>query len=76
MRSVVTPTETTSAEGASPEKTAQASRWNQALLVALAAALVIALVAFLYVHVRGAVSGDRDGAPSAVDTATGAAGPQ
>jgi PPM family protein phosphatase len=76
IRSVVTPMETTIVEDASPEKTAQASRWNQALLIALAAALVIALVAFLYVHVRGAVSGDRDGAPSAVDTATGAAGPQ
>ncbi len=74
MRSVITPTEAASTEDASPLKTAQASRWNQVLLVALAAALVIALVAFLYVHVRGAVGGDS--AAPAVDSAAGAASPQ
>jgi serine/threonine protein phosphatase PrpC len=51
-------------------------RWNQLLLLALAAALVITLVAFLYVHVRGAVSGDAAPATAPVDTAAGAPVPQ
>ena len=72
MRAVVSPTDAVPGEEASPAKAAQASRWNQLLLVALAAVLVIALVAFLYVHVRGAMS--RDSAPPAIDSAAGASG--
>ena len=56
-------------------RAAQASRWNQVLLVVLAAVLVLALVAFLYVHVRGAIGRDA-AAPSAVDSTAGAPGPQ
>ena len=54
----------------------QSSRWNQLLLLALAAALVIALVAFLYVRVRGAVSGApvQPGAPA--ETSAGSTVPQ
>jgi hypothetical protein len=74
MRAVVSPAGEMPGEAATPAAAAQASRGNQLLLVALAAVLVIVLVAFLYVHVRGAVSGDS--APPAVDSAAGAAGPQ
>jgi PPM family protein phosphatase len=74
MRAVVSPSEAPPDEEASPASAAQASRWNQLLLVALAAALVIALVAFLYVHVRGAMSSDT--APPAIDSAAGASGPR
>ena len=74
MRAVVSPAAEIPGEEASPARAAQASRWNQVLLVALAAVLVIALVAFLYVHVRGAVSGDEP--PPAIDSGAGASGPQ
>jgi hypothetical protein len=40
-------------------------------LIALAAALVIALLAFLYVHLRGAVTGDPMPAASSVDSSAG-----
>jgi len=74
MRAVVSPAEEMPGEEATPAAAAQASRGNQLLLVALAAVLVIVLFAFLYVHVRGAVSGDS--APPAVDSTAGAAGSQ
>ncbi|MGQ0715300.1 MAG: Stp1/IreP family PP2C-type Ser/Thr phosphatase [Gemmatimonadaceae bacterium] len=57
------------------------ARGNQFLLLALAAVLVIAIVAFLFVHVRGAVSNTSDTvdgpAPTApADTATSTVVPQ
>jgi PPM family protein phosphatase len=74
MRSVVAPGDEAAGEGISPAHRAQVTRWNQLLLVALAGVLVIALVAFLYHHLRGAVSSD--GAPSPADSVAGAPGPQ
>ncbi len=74
MRSVATPAEGVKTEDVSRVNPTQASRWNQVLLIALAAALVIALVAFLYVHVRGAVT--RDSVPPAADSAPASTGPQ
>jgi PPM family protein phosphatase len=71
MRSVVSPADAAADEDASPARRAQASRGNQVLLIALAAALVFALLAFLYVHLRGAVSGDSTPAALSVDSATG-----
>ncbi len=55
---------------------AHSSRWNQLLLLALAAALLIALVAFLFVHVRGAVTDAPPPAAAPVDTVAGTAVPQ
>jgi hypothetical protein len=77
MRSVVAPAEDEMAGEETPASSRTPfSRWNQLLLLALAAALVIALVAFLYVNVRGAVS-DASAPPTApVDTAAGAPAPQ
>jgi PPM family protein phosphatase len=77
MRSIVAPAEEEKAgEEAPASSRTPFSRWNQLLLLALAAALVIALVAFLYVNVRGAVS-DASAPPTApVDTAAGAPVPQ
>jgi protein phosphatase len=69
MRSVVSPADAPVDEDATPAQRAWASRWNQLLLIALAAALVLALLAFLYVHLRGAVSRDAAPAASAVDSA-------
>lgn len=75
MRSVVTPSE--GVPQTEPPSTPRAhSRWNQLLLLGLAAVLVIALVAFLYVHVRGAVNKDSTPSTTPVDTAAGAAVPQ
>jgi protein phosphatase len=71
MRSVVAPDPV--GEDASPERHAQASRWNQLLLIALAAALIIAVLAFLYVHLRDTVSQDPSPAPSAIDSASNTA---
>jgi protein phosphatase len=53
VRAVAEPESAPAAAGGKPS-----SRGNQFLLLALAAALIIALVAFVYVNVRGAV--DRD----------------
>jgi serine/threonine protein phosphatase PrpC len=75
MRSVAEAEDKTGEAPPSPPR-AQASRWNQLLLLALAAALVIALVAFVYVRLRGAVSGASDPAIAPVDTAAGATAPQ
>jgi serine/threonine protein phosphatase PrpC len=75
MRSVVTAAEDKSGEG-TPGAPRLPSRWNQLLLLALAAVLVIALVAFLYVRVRGAVSGAPAPATAPADTAAGALAPQ
>jgi serine/threonine protein phosphatase PrpC len=69
MRSVVSPADVPVDEDATPAQRARASRWNQLLLIALAAALVFALLAFLYVHLRGAVSRDADPAASMADSA-------
>jgi hypothetical protein len=69
MRSVVSPADVPVDEDATPAQRARASRWNQLLLIALAAALVLALLAFLYVHLRGAVSRDADPAASTADSA-------
>ena len=76
MRSVAAPAEDPTGEATPTAPRAQSSRWNQLLLLALAAALVIALVAFLYVRLRGAVSGASDPAPASVDTAAVAPVPQ
>jgi PPM family protein phosphatase len=75
-RSVVAGAE--DATGTHPPRASRAHswRWNQLLLLALAAALVITLVAFLYVYVRGAVSGDSAPATAPLDTAAGAPVPQ
>jgi protein phosphatase len=75
VRRVAAAPETPAEEPPAPVR-AQSSRWNQLLLLALAAALVIALVAFLYVRVRGAVSGSpaQPGAPA--ETSAGSTVPQ
>jgi protein phosphatase len=70
MRSVVAPDDATGVDASAAQR-AQASRGNQLLLIALAAALVIALLAFLYVHLRGAVTGDPMPAASSVDSSAG-----
>ena len=47
----------------------RSGRWNQVLLLALAGALVVALLAFLYVRVRGAVSEDQAPTTTPADSA-------
>jgi serine/threonine protein phosphatase PrpC len=76
MRSVLAPEEDKPAPEPPVASRMHFSRWNQVLLLALAAALVIALVAFLYVRVRGAVGDASAPAPAAVDTASGTPVPQ
>jgi serine/threonine protein phosphatase PrpC len=76
VRSVVTPTDGNAAEAVATAPRAHSSRWNQILLLVLAAALVIALVAFLYVRVRGAVSDEAPPPVAPIDTAAGAPAPQ
>jgi serine/threonine protein phosphatase PrpC len=76
MRSVAEPgDETVRSETPAPPRP-PVSRWNQLLLLALAAALVIALVVFLYFNVRGAVSGAPAPATAPRDTVSGAPAPQ
>jgi PPM family protein phosphatase len=62
-------------EAPAPVRT-HSSRWNQLLLLALAAALVIALVAFLYVQVRGAMSGTPVQPSAPAETSAGSTVPQ
>jgi protein phosphatase len=62
-------------EPAAPVR-AHSSRWNQLLLLALATVLVIALVAFLYVRVRGAVSGTPAQPVAPAETSAGSTVPQ
>jgi len=66
MRAVVAPEQV--GEETSAAQHAKAARWNQLLLIALAAALVIALLAFLYVHLRGAVTREDPAASTADST--------
>jgi PPM family protein phosphatase len=75
MRSVVVPSEE-EPRTETPGTPRANSRWNQFLLLGLAAVLVLALVAFLYVHLRGAVSKASTPSTTPVDTAAGAAVPQ
>jgi protein phosphatase len=74
IRSVVTPVENVVTEEMPAVRAVRASRWNQALLVLAAGLLVAALLAFLYVHLRGAMSHDPAPRPPAADSATGAVG--
>ena len=76
MRSVVSPAEEPTAEYPAPVRIANASRWNQVLLVVLAGVLVITLLAFLYVHLRSVVSRDDASARTPVDTAVGSPTPE
>jgi flagellar basal body-associated protein FliL len=56
VRAVAAPTPAENVEVPPAPARPPSARGNQILLVALAAVLVIAIVAFIFVHVRGAVS--------------------
>ncbi len=76
MRAVDVSAEETIAQETVGPRLSYPSRWNQLLLLALAAALVIALVAFLYVRVRGAVTDASTPVTAPVDSAAGTTLPQ
>ena len=82
MGAVTAPTPADNAEVAPPPTHPPSARGNQILLVALAAVLVIAIVAFIVVHVRGAVSDASEPltppaqrAPAPADTVAGPTAP-